>query len=297
MQLTKLRFDWVMAACFFAAVAASPASGQYSTVGMGTRYTVVSAVNDSGEIVGSSNNIGSFDDVGYLIGQGGLPLPVGLALTQVGASSVDANGINTAGKIVGSYTQSSHTHGYLRKGETYKTLDYPGAVGTIANGVNDSDTIVGYYFDGTTYHGFQHAGGVFMTIDEPGATFTQIFGINNAGQIAGLYSGGDCAVATCGFVYHDGTFTQILAPGAIYTAVYGISNAGVVVGAYQKSGGLGHGFKESAGIFTDVDVPSADTGTTVVTGANSSGGLVGYYTKTVPGTFSGSVLLGFVKKP
>jgi hypothetical protein len=297
MQLTKLRFDWVMAACFFAAVAASPAAGQYSTVGMGTRTTVVSGVNDSGEIVGTSNNIGTFDDVGYLIAQGGLPLPAGIFLTQVGASSVDANGVNSSGKIVGSYTQSSRTHGYLRKGETYKTLDYPGAVGTIANGVNDSDTIVGYYFDGTTYHGFQDVSGTFTTIDEPGATYTQIFGINNAGQISGLYSGGNCEIVTCGFVYQGGTFTQVVAPGSIYTAVYGISNAGVVVGAYQNGGSLGHGFKESGGIFTDVDVPIADTGTTVVMGANASGKLVGYYTKTIPGTFGGGILLGFVKKP
>jgi uncharacterized membrane protein len=297
MSSMKTQVMLLFAFCILAVLEVVPAFGQFATVGLGSRSTVVSGVNDAGEIVGTQNNIGNFDDVGFRIAPNSMPYPVGIFLIQIGITSVDANGVNSAGKIVGYYTDSFGTHGYLKVSETYNPIDYPGAVFTVANGVNDSDTVVGYYFDGTKYHGFRDLGGTLTTIDEPGASFTQIFGINNAGQISGSYSGGDCALVACGFVYQAGAFTKIVAPGAIATSVYGISNAGVVVGSYSTSNGFGHGFKESGGVFTNVDVPGADPGTTTVMGANSAGKLVGYYTKTIPGTFGGSILLGFVKKP
>ena len=297
MQLMKMQIMLFLASCALACLAVVPAFGQYSTVSLGTRFTVVSGVNDAGEIVGTQNNIGTFDDAGFRISANSLPLLVGIFLTQTGSTSVDANGVNNAGKIVGLYTDTFGQHGYLKKNETYITINYPGAVFTVATGVNDSDTVVGYYFEGGTYHGFQDVGGTLTTIDEPGATFTQIFGINNAGQISGSYSGGDCKIVICGFVYEGGKFTRIVATSSIATSVYGISNTGVVVGSYQTSGGVGHGFEESGGVFINVDVPGADAGTTTVMAANRAGALVGYYSKTIPGTLGGSILLGFVKKP
>jgi uncharacterized membrane protein len=297
MQVTKTYRVW-LAGCVLAALAVSPALAQYNTIGLGTRSTAVTGVNDSGEIVGTQNSIGTFDDEAFMVKPKSFPFLVGVLLSQSGTTSVDANGINGKGTIVGHETDHFGTHGYVRSlKETYKTIDYPGAEFTVATAINDSDTIVGYYLVGGVYHGFQDVGGTLTTLDEPGSSFTQIFGINNAGQISGLYSGGDCTIVTCGFVYQNGTFSKIVAPGSISTAVYGISNAGVVVGSYGLGSGVAHGFSESGGVFTDVDVPSADVGTTVVLGANASGELVGYYTKTVPNTLGGSIILGFVKKP
>jgi uncharacterized membrane protein len=297
MQAIRTYRVW-LAGCVLAALAGTPALGQYMTIGLGTRTTVVTGVNDSGEIAGTQNSVGTFDDEAFLVKQNSLPLLVGIFLTQSGTTSVDANGINSAGKIVGHETDHFGTHGYLRAlNETYKTIDYPGAEFTVATGINDSDTIVGYYLVDGIYHGFQDVGGTLTTIDEPGASFTQIFGINNAGQISGSYSGGDCAIVTCGFLYQNGTFTKIVAPGSISTAVYGVSNSGMVVGSYAMGNGAAHGFSESGGVFADVDVPTADVGTTVVLGANASGELVGYYTKTVPNTLGGTIILGFVRKP
>jgi hypothetical protein len=238
----------LLGCCLLAALSAAPAFGQFTITSMGSRSTVISGINDAGEIVGTLNNIGTFDDAGFLILPNSLPMSVGLLLTQTGTSSVDANGVNAAGKIVGDYTDSFGIHGYLRVGEKYTAIDFPGAVFTVANAINDSDVIVGYYYDGVTYHGFKDVAGTLTTLDESGARFTQAFGINNAGQVSGTYAGGDCTISACGFIELNGSFTQIVHPGAITTSVYGISNTGVVVGTYQPNAGFAHGFEKSGGV-------------------------------------------------
>jgi hypothetical protein len=223
--------------------------------------------------------------------------PVGIFLTQIGASNVTANGINSAGQVVGNYIDAYGSHGYVELNqELYKTIDFPGANATVATAINDSGVTVGYYVTGMTFHGFTAVPGTLTTLDYPGSTFTKIFGINNAGQISGTYSGGDCSDGYCGFVYLRGAFTKITAPGASLTFVYGISNAGVVVGQYYTQSEI-HGFTETDGVFTDIDVPDACFGTTIVMDANSSGTLVGQDAITVPATFGGSITLGFVRKP
>jgi len=68
-----------------------------------------------------------------------------------------ANGINSAGQIVGQYLDSNlYDHGFLYSGGTYTTIDDPLATnGTVATGINNSGQIVGYYTDSNgTRHGF-----------------------------------------------------------------------------------------------------------------------------------------------
>jgi probable HAF family extracellular repeat protein len=81
----------------------------------------------------------------------------------------NAHGINNAGQIVGSYTDGSGTHGFLRSsGGSYTTLDDPLATnGTFANGINDLGQIVGTYNTLSGTHSFLYNGGIFTTIDDP----------------------------------------------------------------------------------------------------------------------------------
>jgi len=99
-----------------------------------------------------------------------------------------ASGVNNAGQIVGSYTDSSG-HGFLETGGAYTTLNDPSATqGTFARGVNDAGQVAGYYSDSTGNHGFLETGGAYTTLDPPGAIGnTKAFGVNDAGQVAGEY--------------------------------------------------------------------------------------------------------------
>jgi probable HAF family extracellular repeat protein len=80
-------------------------------------------------------------------------------------------------------------HGFLLKGSTFKSIDFPGAVGTTAIGINDSGTISGYFTDASNLsHGFIYSGNTFTQVDIAGASQTEIAHIKNNGRITGEYT-------------------------------------------------------------------------------------------------------------
>ncbi len=73
-----------------------------------------------------------------------------------GAVHTQAFGINTAGQIVGEFTDPGSFHGFLFDGATFTPLDvpFPGAFNTEARGINDAGQIVGEFEDPSGRHGF-----------------------------------------------------------------------------------------------------------------------------------------------
>ena len=108
-------------------------------------------------------------------------------------NSYEANGINDAGQIVGSY--DNYQQGFLYSGGTYTTLSVPGSTLitstiTFAYGINDAGQVVGSDIinDGND-QGFLYSGGTYTTVSVPGSFNTAAYGINDAGQIVGTYDG------------------------------------------------------------------------------------------------------------
>ncbi len=152
-----------------------------------------------------------------------------------------ARGINTAGQIVGDFTDSTGTHGFLGTGGSFTAINVPGAFSTEAMGINAAGQIVG--FSGIGAHGFLDSGGSFTTIDAPGALATQAEGINDAGQIVGGFQD---KTGTHGFLESSGNFTTIEVPGATATVAYGINAAGQIVGLFDdNTSRFPHGFLAS----------------------------------------------------
>lgn len=118
------------------------------------------------------------------------------ATNDTGASGnlpgTGATSINDAGQIVGTYNDTSGTHGFLRDVVgNFISLDDPNAtLSTAPSGINAACQIVGNYRDASGDHGFlRDAAGGFTTIDPPNSTNnTFVSGINDAGQIVGFYS-------------------------------------------------------------------------------------------------------------
>jgi len=79
-----------------------------------------------------------------------------------GASRTDANGINDAGQIVGSYQDGAGSHGFFldSDGTTFTSIDFPGATSTLAYGINNAGEIVGSY---TSSDGTPHAFAAYPT--------------------------------------------------------------------------------------------------------------------------------------
>jgi probable HAF family extracellular repeat protein len=93
------------------------------------------------------------------------------------ASSTTPQGINARGDIVGSYSRSGVTHGFLWSDGVVTTIDYPGAASTDARGINaQGDVVGGYRMPGepaVNIHGYllsRH--GEFSMVDFPDHTNT-----------------------------------------------------------------------------------------------------------------------------
>jgi uncharacterized membrane protein len=111
-------------------------------------------------------------------------------------SSTGSTAINDYGQMVGAYCTAEPCYndsgvyfGFLKQGNTYATIDPPGASGTRACGINNSGTIVGEWYDdaGASQGFILTSSGLFTTVDYPGPELTTILGINGRGDISGNY--------------------------------------------------------------------------------------------------------------
>jgi len=99
--------------------------------------------------------------------------------------------INDKGQIVGTFADTSGVqHGFVKDGETYTTIDVPGANNTLAWGINNSGTIVGPWGNLSNWvEGYvRTSDGVFAVVDFPGALETFVVGINDRGDICGFWA-------------------------------------------------------------------------------------------------------------
>jgi probable HAF family extracellular repeat protein len=194
-----------------------------------------------------------------------------------------ASGINDAGQIVGSFTDSrgDPTGGFLYTAGSITTIPLPlppGALLRFPLGINDAGQIVGTFEESSSVfpffvaHGFLYDAGTFTTFDVPGGRSTAATGINDAGQIVGVFGLQAGGGGSRGFVRGpDGSFTVFDGPGAF---AYGINDAGQMVGS-SFDGTTSHGFLYTAGSFTFLDPPGSVF--TVAWGINDAGQTVGYF--------------------
>jgi probable HAF family extracellular repeat protein len=191
-----------------------------------------------------------------------------------GAVATHAYGINTAGQVVGDYTDARGVpHGFLLSNGSYITLDAPNSNGTQAWGINNAGQIVG-----SSSGGFLLSGGSYTRLDLP-ASFGGQFGpainvvaagINDAGQIVGSFAVltnlNPPRTRTGAFLLSNGVYTNITDPQRD-TRAEGINNAGQIVGSTSSQG-----FLLSGGTYTDLILD------TFASGINDAGQISGTYT-------------------
>lgn len=185
-----------------------------------------------------------------------------------------AQDINNRGEIVGTFSDSTGTHGFLDVNGVFTRIDFPGSMFTEAYGINNSGQIVGVVQGalGTAPQGYLDDNGVFSTVNYPGATSTGAIGINNVGQISG--SASFRHVPEAGFIAANGSYGKIVLPFSnSFSEGHGINDSGQVVGVYFDA--QPNGFLDSNGVFSTVDVPGASG--TYSYGINDSGQIVGRF--------------------
>jgi probable HAF family extracellular repeat protein len=182
-----------------------------------------------------------------------------------GVSYTVGTGINNAGQVVGFFDDATGTHGFLKAGGTFSTLDvpFPGSDVTRAWGINNAGQIVGTFSDATGRHGFLKTGRRFTIVDVPGAFVPQgtyAFAINNRGQIVGAFGSSGDAPTLSGFLKTGSNFTKLDVPGARNTIATGINDAGQIVGQYDLgTPGVRPGYLYANGVFTPLNVGYVDT--------------------------------------
>jgi uncharacterized membrane protein len=201
-----------------------------------------------------------------------------------GSIFTSAHAINSAGQIVGRYTDAEGTnHGWLLSGGEFTTIDFPDAAFTGATEINAAGDIVGLYKTVVSgpFHGFLLRGGEFTSIDFPDSTGTSATGINARGDIVGGYCDGTImlcpfgGLGNHGYLLNGDAFATIDFPGASITEPWKVNSRGEVVGFYVDTIGMTHGYLRSSGEFTSIDFPGAAD--TEALGINSSGEIVGGY--------------------
>lgn len=98
--------------------------------------------------------------------------------------------INDEGQVAGNFFDTSGvSHGFLKQGKIYTTVDAPGATNTYPYGINNSGTIVGDQVDfANAQQGYvETSEGLFTTVDYPGPSITAVESINDHGDISGTY--------------------------------------------------------------------------------------------------------------
>jgi uncharacterized membrane protein len=198
-----------------------------------------------------------------------------------GAVFTIANGINSAGQIVGNYGQSTSndSHGFLLTGGTFTYFDYPAVPDfTVPLGINDGGLIVGYAGQSPVYS-FVYDGTTFTPV-KLGHQTTFANGINNAGEIIG---GAGTIYTTQGFEKRGQRFKRLYPPGSfVYVFGQGVNNFGKIVGYADNNGWL-----YSNGQFKTIAFPGASK--TEPLGINDHDVVVGWYD-------IGSSTYGFVLK-
>jgi probable HAF family extracellular repeat protein len=174
----------------------SSASGTWTTLpdisGMPINYGA--GINNLGVAVEEAG-VGNLDTIAYACSVSWIWEPAKYAYSFFtvpgGTEYTCAYGINDKGQVVGGFVDSSGvTHGFLKDGESYTTIDVPGASNTGASWIDNKGEIVGEWFDASGYgHGYVRSpGGQFTIVDVPGTSNSADFGINDRGDLCGYYS-------------------------------------------------------------------------------------------------------------
>ncbi len=222
------------------------------------------------------------------------------ALNINNSTAAMANGINSAGTIVGT---DGNNNAFTLSGGTLTTYIPNNGVSAIAFGINDHGLIVGQYTTAAdTTPGYILNGATLTTINAPsGPDIVNAQGINNNGLVVGFYFGTDGqdhgfvapsdpanpVPTIIGTAIADPTIPPVAGePGAtfVFSQVLGINDQGIAVGYYGDSTTSQHGFlyNTNTGTYTFLDDPSAGFNNgvevTQITGINNANEITGFYT-------------------
>lgn len=152
-----------------------------------------------------------------------------------GAPYTFAPAISSNGLVAGWYDDPSFNQfGYVRNGNTFTQVSYPGPHGQIyLFGVNDNGDVVGLSACCRSGPSFLKQGSTYTTVSA--GTFAEAMGVNDFDTVVGWDDPGDSTEQ--GFIWSNGTSTSLSYPGATDTILRSINDSGVILGYAQDASG------------------------------------------------------------
>jgi uncharacterized membrane protein len=220
-----------------------------------TPYTLVYAVNDRSEAVGTSgrfcqqlfvrDTLGNIENVPEISGCLSY-IPLIGAINDLGVVA----GVEWEPPGSDPRTNQAQCYGFLRdrKGEITR-YRLPGGwcpLSISQSGLNNVGEIAGTYCDANNcavnnVHGFiRDRNGRFRIIDFPNSSYTSLSAINSSGDVVGFYVHGN---SSHGFLQDEkGGFVVIEPPGARNSSLVTINDRGDVAGSFTDTNGQSHLF-------------------------------------------------------
>ena len=228
------------------------AQGNYTTfdasVGGSGFGTSPVAINDSGQVVGSSKDANNSDH-GFLRESNGNIV----TFDPPGSTSTGAADISLDGKIVGTWLEGEFSAFLRDQSGTITTFRVPPSFGTAAESINRSGQVAGFYYDrNLATHGFiRNVNGKFTTFDAPGggthnSQGTIATSINDIGEVTGWVISSQNSVQ--GFLRDAGGTITVFNARAAGTGMnqgtypLSINLSGATTGSYVDARGVFHGF-------------------------------------------------------
>lgn len=215
------------------------------------------AINDRGEIVGSSRLSGNTSTHGFLFGRGTLTDLSPLNSGQV--QTVGPTDINNHGRIASGLMQEGIYSAAIYDSRTGQITSL-GSLGGVAFGsfngtatsINDFGDVVGYsYLDDQNRHAFLYQDGLLRDLGSLGG-YSAALSINNDGDVAGFSSESVTGWAHA-FIYRDGVMIEINPFGDSHneSIARALNNKGELVG-YGINGQYTNGFIYADGAITTI---------------------------------------------
>lgn len=239
-------------------------NGKLADLGaLGGQYGYASSINDRGQVVGNAD-VGDGFLRGFIYNAGTMSaLP--------GAGAVQAAGINNAGMVAGSMTDSPTTtpqHAFIYANGSYTDLGtFPYGDSSYATAINNRGDVVGaattYIFGAPNWpvNPFLYHAGTMTDLGNLGGIWTGAAAINDQGEIvgyAGLGSRGGNLYPETAFLYESGVMHDlgglVANPNLDFNSeAKDINNLGQVVGMAGVDFGIVHGFLYDDGKMTDLN--------------------------------------------